>query len=611
MKNKLYIVASEISSPDDLLNKKNYTGNYILIYSLLFLVSFLFFAFPVFTVEAKEKIVTELIAGNEIEYADSLISSGNALIETEPDKAFELLKKALDLSEQIGYNRGKVQAHINIGEIYYNRRDFDSAVQNFQFALNIKADDLSDKETAHLNLRYGHALNGAGHTDDAQIQFHNALRTYIANNDTVNIAYLNRTLGILFIRISQYDSSLVYYSTARDYYRALNNMERLGAMINSLGVSYYQLGLYDTALENYQEALKIRKEANDLPGVSRVLNNIGMLYNSTGKRIEAKQHYDEALQIAKDINNIMLIGYSLHNLGDISEAEGNLEAAFDYFTQALECRKEVKERTNIILNLNAIGSVLTKMGKYDEAMRLFNDALDLSNLVSYPAGKATTFKNIGIVHAAVGNRQKAFKAFEQSKNITMITGNFELLKETLHNMMELSETASDYRSAYEYFNQYVTLKDSLSSESSRKNIERLKIIYETEQKEQENEALRSINNKNQALLYRNRLIIILISLLFIMALIFVVIFYVMYKGKKRANLDLEDALLHIKTLSGLLPICASCKKIRDDTGYWQEVEGYISNHSDAHFTHGICPECVEKLYPEVEEIKTTENQNLK
>ncbi|MDB6122844.1 MAG: putative sensor protein [Pedosphaera sp.] len=62
--------------------------------------------------------------------------------------------------------------------------------------------------------------------------------------------------------------------------------------------------------------------------------------------------------------------------------------------------------------------------------------------------------------------------------------------------------------------------------------------------------------------------------------------------------ELTQALARIKTLKGLLPICASCKKIRDDRGYWQKVELYISQHTHAEFTHGICPECVQRLYPE-------------
>ncbi len=61
---------------------------------------------------------------------------------------------------------------------------------------------------------------------------------------------------------------------------------------------------------------------------------------------------------------------------------------------------------------------------------------------------------------------------------------------------------------------------------------------------------------------------------------------------------LQDALDHIQTLEGLLPICASCKKIRDEKGAWNSIEAYISDRTKANFTHGICPECAKKLYPD-------------
>ena len=64
--------------------------------------------------------------------------------------------------------------------------------------------------------------------------------------------------------------------------------------------------------------------------------------------------------------------------------------------------------------------------------------------------------------------------------------------------------------------------------------------------------------------------------------------------------QLRESLAKVKTLTGLLPICASCKKIRDDTGYWNQIEAYIRDHSDANFSHGICPECARKLYPDVD-----------
>ncbi len=70
------------------------------------------------------------------------------------------------------------------------------------------------------------------------------------------------------------------------------------------------------------------------------------------------------------------------------------------------------------------------------------------------------------------------------------------------------------------------------------------------------------------------------------------------KEKESLIGELQDALSKVKLLSGFLPICASCKKIRDDKGYWRQIETYIRDHSEAEFSHSICPECAKKLYPE-------------
>ncbi|RJR17901.1 MAG: DNA-binding response regulator [Desulfobacteraceae bacterium] len=70
------------------------------------------------------------------------------------------------------------------------------------------------------------------------------------------------------------------------------------------------------------------------------------------------------------------------------------------------------------------------------------------------------------------------------------------------------------------------------------------------------------------------------------------------RERDRLIKELKDALANVKTLRGLLPICASCKKIRDDRGYWTQVEVFIGNHSEADFSHGICPDCMKKLYPD-------------
>jgi DNA-binding NarL/FixJ family response regulator len=65
------------------------------------------------------------------------------------------------------------------------------------------------------------------------------------------------------------------------------------------------------------------------------------------------------------------------------------------------------------------------------------------------------------------------------------------------------------------------------------------------------------------------------------------------------NAELEKALSEVKTLRGILPICSGCKKIRDDEGYWEQVDVYLANHTEADFSHGLCPDCIREIYPDL------------
>ncbi|NJN97662.1 MAG: hypothetical protein HC875_28075 [Anaerolineales bacterium] len=72
----------------------------------------------------------------------------------------------------------------------------------------------------------------------------------------------------------------------------------------------------------------------------------------------------------------------------------------------------------------------------------------------------------------------------------------------------------------------------------------------------------------------------------------------MYELAQERAERLEKAYREIKTLGGIIPICASCKKVRNDDGYWEQVETYITEHSEVWFSHGIYPDCMKALYPE-------------
>lgn len=92
----------------------------------------------------------------------------------------------------------------------------------------------------------------------------------------------------------------------------------------------------------------------------------------------------------------------------------------------------------------------------------------------------------------------------------------------------------------------------------------------------------------------------------LLRLTFFLIIVFLLNGRKRAEAErdkliaeLTEALASVKTLRGLLPICAACKKVRDDKGYWNQIEAYLGSHSEASFSHAICPDCAKRLYPDL------------
>jgi PleD family two-component response regulator len=109
----------------------------------------------------------------------------------------------------------------------------------------------------------------------------------------------------------------------------------------------------------------------------------------------------------------------------------------------------------------------------------------------------------------------------------------------------------------------------------------------------ETTAIEALQNGTQDYLSKNQVD----SILLVRSIKYAIERFNNIREKEKLIKELQEALENVKTLSGLLPICASCKDIRTDEGYWIKVESYFKSRSDLNFTHGICPGCLKKLYP--------------
>ena len=191
---------------------------------------------------------------------------------------------------------------------------------------------------------------------------------------------------------------------------------------------------------------------------------------------------------------------------------------------------------------------------------------------------------------------------------------------------EIFEESGQPDSAYQYLAKYCSVRDSVFSDQVSSRIASLQAQYELQEQATRNQQLERDVRIRELELGREKTLRYFMTIIILLTLIILLVLIILYWNKSRdhrlivqARDDLareieerkavekereiliheqQEALSKIKTLSGLIPICSNCKKIRNDQGYYEQLESYIMEHSDAVFSHGICPDCLKKLYPD-------------
>jgi len=201
-------------------------------------------------------------------------------------------------------------------------------------------------------------------------------------------------------------------------------------------------------------------------------------------------------------------------------------------------------------------------------------------------------------YVALGRRADAARDFEAALRADRQLGNKRRLAGTLRAVAGFyRDVPGMERRAIEALEETAVLNQSVYDEDATARTQELQERFDTERRQRQIELLE--RDKALAQLEARRQVqwaVAAITVVLVAGLVFVV---VRYRAEARTSRALRDAMQNVQTLRGLLPICAHCKKIRNDDGYWQQVETYIGQHSAARFSHGICPECMDMHYRDV------------
>ncbi|MBI4912558.1 MAG: tetratricopeptide repeat protein [Acidobacteria bacterium] len=391
----------------------------------------------------------------------------------------------------------------------------------------------------------------------------------------------------------------------------LGHKDRIAKAHNALGITYTFMGAYSQALEEGLEALRIREELGQERAVAQSLNLIGAIHHQSGQHEKAIEYFNQVLARSgtpPDAKRLILaklnIGFAQLRLGRLTEALKNQREALALCTAS----GETAHLTYAHLNL---GMTYTELRNFNLAARHLQQA---------EAGYREQNQKHGLVQALHARARLHLLTGEFARGIPLAKEGAELarsihardeLKKAYEMVSELYEKTGNVSEAFRFYKLATLTKDSIYSLQESHKIAEISMKIVTLKKDNEIDALRKEKIiSNLRLEKQNYFIIIFILSSFFLAII--IILLARHNKNIRnnrklleqtndelafTNKELQEKMNEIKTLGGLLPICAQCKKIRDDEGYWNQLEGYISARTSATFTHGICPNCAEELYP--------------
>ena len=354
-----------------------------------------------------------------------------------------------------------------------------------------------------------------------------------------------------------------------------------------VGSAYWALSEYHLALENYFCALRLSEELGDQLGIAGVHNNLALVYGKLDRLDEAQRHLEESVSILKSLGNDFRYAAACNNLGKLHELRGNLKEALTSHLETLRITQQMDYEPGVLRAKLNVGSVRYQMNQYDFAEDYYREAYELAVKLGYTHEQvqllANRVKNFAYAHRWSDAEPLLQQAEEligtmqaRSLRMSVLEAKVALFAERArwHREEErLEEAWNDLETAYKGVVKRDEVRSSIFNEEMTDKIARLHTLF---QLEREQHVARIAQQQTEIYRLENVELV------------------------KRQQ-ELERALGDIKQLQGLIPICSSCKKIRDDSGFWQQVEEYISAHSQAQFTHSLCPQCLQELYPDIYE----------
>ncbi len=313
-----------------------------------------------------------------------------------------------------------------------------------------------------------------------------AIEIYKQLNDKKLIGSMYYNIGLNHKNQTQYDSAFYYNKLAENIFIALNDSTRLGSVYDQNSGLYLEQSYYQLSLQNALKAVKIFIKSGDSLRYADASTKIADSYSSLGDTLQAKKYYLEAAKIYKEKNDLIFLSQNYTKLGILlTKNPKTRDSAFKVLSNSLELSKTTNSPWYQNYAMSALGEYYVSAKEYRLAKTTFLKALEIAETNGYTFFKASSLIDLGRTDVSLNNYKVSIKHIKDGLKISEENAIIENISRANLELSKVYEKMNRQVLAFKHYKTYKRTNDSIFSLEKSRQAEELKIIYETEKKEQE------------------------------------------------------------------------------------------------------------------------------
>lgn len=367
---------------------------------------------------------------------DLLIELSLKLRYSDPDSALQLANQALSISENINFNKGKIESYQNIGIYHLFKSNYVSSLEFFQKALNIATNQ----------------------------------------KDYKKISTITNNIGIVYFQIGAYPKALEYYQKCLEISDSLGDEKTAGSAINNIGLIHKNMRNSVLAKEYFYKALKYKEKEKDSFAIASIYNNLGVLYLVNKEDSLAIVSFKNAMPFFETTNNKFGIASVYNNLGIANFNRGNYKFANEYHFKSLQIKKEINDLKGTSSTYNNLAFVKLNLAKselnWHNSIKLYKEARDYAIKSITIAKKVNALSELKNAYEHLSN---AYYGLEDYKKAFYFKDKYHILNDSLYNINKENEIGK-MEALYQSEKKDLQIKN-LEKENELKNtqLEKMKI----------------------------------------------------------------------------------------------------------------------------------------